>query len=190
MTDSGEVPVESLKVGARVPTCIGRRLAEVIWIGHRTVDCRRHPRPSDVQPIRIVRNAFAPGVPHCDVLLSPDHALLIDDVLIPVRHLVNGTTILRQDTGIVEYWHIELRQHDVILAAGLPAESFLDTGNRTSFINAGRVITAHPEFGRWTWEGEGCAPLVVAGPRLAKARQKLARIARTATVSSSRTATR
>jgi hypothetical protein len=173
MTETGEIPVERLTVGTRLPTKIGKRLARVIWIGRRTVDCRRHPRPQDVMPILIRRNAIGVGVPHRDVMLSPDHALLVEDVLIPVRYLVNGVTIVQQDVDCVSYWHVELDQHDVILAAGLPAESFLDTGNRAAFSNTGPIIAAHPEFGRWAWEGAGCAPLVIIGEELRKARRRL-----------------
>jgi hypothetical protein len=173
MTETGEVPVERLTVGARLPTQVKRRLAEVVWIGQRSVDCRRHPRPQDVMPILIKRDAIGLGVPHCDVMLSPDHALLLDDVLVPVRYLVNDATIVRQDVDRVSYWHVELDQHDAILAAGLPAESFLDTGNRGAFSNGGRIVAAHPAFGRWTWEGTGCAPLVIAGGSLATIREAI-----------------
>ena len=189
MTDAGEVAVERLTVGARLPTRFGRRLAEVIWIGQREVDCRCHPRPRSVWPVHVKRNAFGRNVPHCDVLLSPDHALLADDVLIPVRCLVNGTTIVQEETDHIGYWHIELDRHDVILAAGLPAESFLDTGNRQAFGNGGPVIDVHPEFGRWVWEGVGCAPLVVSGARLERVREMLRAVAQCRSPASLRSVT-
>jgi hypothetical protein len=173
MTDAGEVPVEQLRVGTRLPTRLGGRLAEVIWIGHRLVDCLRHPRPQSVWPIRIKSGAFAFKVPRCDVLLSPDHAVFVDDVLIPVRYLVNGMSIVQEEVGQIGYWHIELVRHDVILAAGLPAESFLDIDNRSAFSNGGRIVDMHPDFGRWVREGEGCAPLVIAGEKLERAHAKL-----------------
>lgn len=173
MTDAGEVPVERLAVGARLPTRLGRRLSEVVWIGRRTVDCRRHPRPQSVWPVRVKRGAFGRDTPHCDVLLSRDHALLADDVLIPVRYLINGTTIVQEQVDQIGYWHIELDRHDVILAAGLPAESFLDTGNRSAFSNGGPVIGLHPDFNALVWEAAGCAPLVVFGDKLDRVRAKL-----------------
>ena len=172
MTDAGEVPVERLTVGARLPTRFGRRLGEVVWIGERTVDCRRHPHPQSVWPVRVKRGAFGRNIPHCDVLLSRDHALLAADVLIPVRYLINGTTIVQEQVDEIGYWHVELARHDVILAAGLPAESFLDTGNRCAFSN-GPVIALHPEFNAWVWEAEGCAPLVVTGEKLERVRAML-----------------
>ncbi|MGH7152343.1 MAG: Hint domain-containing protein, partial [Acetobacteraceae bacterium] len=80
MTEAGEVPVERLAVGARVPTRFSGALGDVVWIGRRVVDCGRHPHPESVWPVRVRRGAFGRKVPHCDVLLSRDHALLVDDV--------------------------------------------------------------------------------------------------------------
>ena len=61
-----------------------------------------------------------------DLFLSPDHAVYVNDVLIPIRHLINGSTIAQVPMDRVTYYHLELAQHDVVLAQGLPAESFLD----------------------------------------------------------------
>jgi hypothetical protein len=85
-------------------------------------------------------------------------------VLIPVRYLLNGATVRQLDVASVTYWHVELPSHGVLLAEGLPAESFLDTGNRASFANAGAVVSAFPEFARDVWARQGCAPLVTEGP--------------------------
>jgi Hint domain len=169
MTEAGAVPVERLTVGTRVPTCTGRGAARVIWIGHRTIDCRRHPRPEAVTPIRISRNAFGTS-PTTDILLSPDHSVFIDDVLVPVRYLVNGTSIRREPARTVTYYHVELERHDVMLAAGLPIESFLDTGGRSAFINE-PVTQMHPDFSSLVWEADACAPLVVSGPQLERLRR-------------------
>jgi hypothetical protein len=73
----------------------------------------------------------------------------------------------------VAYWHVELPRHDVLLAEGLPCESYLDTGNRANFTNGGGVTTLHPEFAPLRREAEACAPLVVTGPRLAAVRLRL-----------------
>ena len=76
-------------------------------------------------------------MPDRDLLVSPDHALLLDGRLIPARHLVNGRTI-RQDTGLaaITYFHVECDEHAILLAHNMPAESYLDTGNRDFFANA------------------------------------------------------
>jgi len=136
LTVRGEVPVESLRVGDLLPAMHGARVRPVVWLGHRRVDCHRHPRPWDVQPVRIEAGAFAPGVPHRDLLLSPDHAVLVGEVLIPVRYLINGATIAQVEMDAVTYWHVELPRHEVLLAEGLTCESYLDTGNRFTFYAA------------------------------------------------------
>ena len=111
----------------------------------RVVDIACHPDPDQVRPVRIAADAFGPGQPHQPVFLSPDHAVHVDGVLIPVKHLINGTTVRRIDAGRAEYHHIELEQHGVVLAAGLPAESYLDTGPRDAFSGE-RVAALHPVF--------------------------------------------
>jgi len=173
LTEHGEVPIEALRAGDRVPTLLQDRLMAVQWIGHRHVDCRRHPRPQDVWPVRVRAHAFGRGLPHRSLVLSPDHAVYVNDVLIPVRYLVNGATILQQPADEVTWFHVELDRHDVLLAEGLPAESYLDTGNRAAFANGGKVVMAHPDFALRVWEAQGCAPLVRSGPVLAAVKTRL-----------------
>jgi hypothetical protein len=113
-----------------------------------------------------------------DLRLSPDHAVFVDGVLIPIRHLVNGTTIRPEAVDAVTYWHVELERHDILLAEGLPCESYLDTGNRAAFANGGAVAHLHPDFSEHMWEAKACAELVVTGPRLEAVRQRVNGIGR------------
>ncbi len=167
----GEVAVEDLAVGEPVWSH-GAGLTPVRWLGRRHIDCRRHARPRDVAPVRVLRDAFAPGVPHRDLLLSPDHAVFAEGVLIPVRYLVNGCTVRREAVDAVTYHHVELAAHDVILAEGLACESYLDTGNRAIFENASGA-KADDAFALAVWESGACARLVLKGPELAAARRML-----------------
>ena len=171
-TESEECPVENLVVGDLVRSAV-QRATRIVWLGHRRVDCRRHPRPHDVWPVRIHTNAFGPRMPHRDLLLSPDHAVFIDGVLIPIRYLINGATIIQEPTDEVTYWHVELSRHDVLLAEGLPCESYLDTGNRGAFENGGRPVHLHPDFALRIWEADACAKLVRDGAELIAARSFL-----------------
>ena len=129
LTLRGETAVESLRIGDLVVSAQGP-VRPVRWLGHRRIDCRRHERPRDVWPVRVRAGAFGPGRPFRDLLLSPDHAVFVDGLLIPIRYLMNGASVAQENCDDITYWHVELDRHDVLLAEGLPAESYLDTGNR------------------------------------------------------------
>ena len=134
-TPRGDVPIESLQVGGSVLTAAGEA-REIKWLSSRTVDCRRHPQPVSALPIRIAAGAFGPGAPESDLFVSPGHAIcvsVVDEVLIPASSLINGATIVQVDVEEVTYWHVELESHDIILANGLPTESYIDVGNRGFF---------------------------------------------------------
>jgi autotransporter passenger strand-loop-strand repeat protein len=159
LTDKGELPIETLAIGDRVVTRSGA-FAPIVWIGHREVDCTRHPDPKRVWPIRVTMDAFGQDQPRRDLFLSPDHAVFVDGVLIPVRQLINGTTIAQVAVDDVIYYHVELECHDVLFAEGLAAESYLDTGNRMTFANGGGAMTLHPDFNApKTWCDDAAAPL-------------------------------
>jgi hypothetical protein len=123
-----------------------------------------------VWPVRIAAGAFGAGMPERDLFVSPDHAVFVDNVLIPAKYLLNGTTICQVQRRRVVYHHIELAEHDVVLAEGLPAETYLDTGDRAKF-SGGQVIALFPDFSARVLEAMGCAPVIVTGPRLAAVRQ-------------------
>ncbi len=173
-TVRGDVAVEALRVGDRVITA-GPDAGEqkIVWVGHRIVDCAEHPKPALVWPVRILAGAFANGIPAEDLWLSPDHAVYVDNVLIPVKHLVNGRSVVQEPVDRVSYYHVETPRHDVLLAEGLACETYLDAGNRANFDNGGDVIRLHPDFAMRMWEASGCAPLQVTGPILAAVRERL-----------------
>ncbi len=100
-TSQGEVRVENLREGDLVMVCEGsaRELRPIRWIGRRCLDVLGHPRPAHVQPIRFIRDSFADGIPHRDLLVSPDHAIYVDGALIPARLLLNGATVVREESA-------------------------------------------------------------------------------------------
>jgi hypothetical protein len=140
-TASGETPVETLRVGDHLLSVFGGSVP-VVWIGHRRVDRHRHESPRSVWPVRIRAGAFATRTPARDLWLSPDHAVYVDGLLIPAIYLVNGRSIVQVRVGVVTYIHVELPAHNVVLAEGLAAESYLDTGNRAAFASGGSLIGA------------------------------------------------
>ncbi|MDB5402458.1 MAG: hypothetical protein JWQ55_4476 [Rhodopila sp.] len=149
LTPSGERRVENLRAGDLVVIVSGeQRISQPVkWIGRRRIDLTEHPRPETVAPIRIQRGAFAENMPHRDLRVSPDHAILVSGKLVCARQLVNGMTIWQeQGSRSVEYFHVELDAHAILLAEGLPAESYLNTGNDGFFSNADAPTTLHPNL--------------------------------------------
>ncbi|SIQ05023.1 MULTISPECIES: Hint domain-containing protein [Acidiphilium] len=171
-TQAGPVAVEHLAVGDQVVLATGGRMP-IVWIGRRVVDLAHHPAPDLVQPIRIEPGALADGIPARPLLVSPDHALFCAGHLIPAKALTNGTTIRQIERASITYYHIELPRHAVLLAEATPAESYLDTGNRTGFSNASGPIALHPAFAQQRREQTGCAPFAEAGPVVEAVRTRL-----------------
>jgi hypothetical protein len=169
-TERGEVAVEDLREGDRVQV-LGHRAQPIVWVARRWIDCTQQPDPRKVWPVRIAPGAFGPGRPCRELWLSADHAVYIGDVLIPVKYLVNGTSIAQVPVDTVTYFHVELPRHAVLLAEGLTVESYLDTGDRSNFANGGGPIALYPDFASRAWDAEGCAPLVVTGPELDAAKR-------------------
>jgi hypothetical protein len=119
-TPEGDVNVEALQPGQMVLTARGAA-KPVKWIGHRSVNCRCHPNPAKVWPIRVRAHAFGRSLPARDLLVSPQHALFDEGVLIPAKYLVNGHNVIQEPVDSIEYYHVELEQHDLLLAEGMPA---------------------------------------------------------------------
>jgi len=157
-TPEGDVAVENLREGDSVVTLVdGQEVAQpVVWVGTRRVNA--HSNRS--YPVRIRANAFADGVPVRDLLVTPEHCIFVDGVMIPARMLVNGRSIV-QDKTQAEFsvYHVETARHSVIVAENLPTESYLDTGNRHGFRSA-RADNATKAFAPTrSWSEDAVAPL-------------------------------
>jgi hypothetical protein len=178
-TTRGEVAVEKLRVGDMLHTANGGSSA-VVWLGHRHVDCNRQLNKEEAYPIRVSKDAFGPGLPKRDLWLSPKHAVFVNEALVPIQCLINGTTITQDIKPRVSYYHIELTEHNVIFAEGMPAESFLDTAPNTGesrdffSVRLGEVHVmdeqmplerSNPEW-RDIFAEKGYAPLVDGGEKL------------------------
>ncbi len=134
-TPGGERLVERLRAGDLVRTFSGA-FVPVKWVGHRTIDTSTLRDPELAMPVRITAGAIAEGVPQRDLCVTPEHAVLVDGHLIPARLLVNGTTIRLDQVESYTFYHVELERHDILVAEGMGAESYLDTGNRGLFANS------------------------------------------------------
>jgi hypothetical protein len=125
---SGEQRViEQLSVGDKVLTC-GDGPQAVRWIGQTTLRA-----VGEFAPIVITKGALHN---ENDLLVSPDHRLFVyqrqdklgagrSEVLVKVRHLVNGDSVYRRDGGFVDYFQLLFDEHQIIYAEGIAAESLL-----------------------------------------------------------------
>ena len=86
-------------------------------------------------------------MPHRDLTVTADHAILVDSVLCEAGALVNGTTITR--VPLSEFgesytvYHVETEAHEIILANGAPAETFVDNVSRRAFDNFAEFVTQY-----------------------------------------------
>lgn len=159
LTPRGEVAIESLSIGDRVATESGEARA-IRWIGRITVDRRGDaPWHTGAMPVRVAKDTFRVGSPHRDLYLSPSHMVHLNGVLIPAGDLINGSTITAVDVegDRLEYFHIELETHDVLIAEGAPCESFLTTAEKlAAFDNADEYYAL---YGAPASDMAACAPL-------------------------------
>ena len=175
-TPNGDIPIEALRPGDPVTTLAdpAHPTRPLRWLGWRRLRPPSLPDPDAAFPILIRAHAFAPNRPARDLRVSPEHAILVGAALVPARLLVNNATIQHDRTrGHVTYYHLELDVHELVLAHNLPAETWLDTGNRAMFANA-PTTALHPDLTAERWREHGCRPLVLAGPLRGRARAALA----------------
>lgn len=143
LTESGETAIEDLQPGDRVITLDG--LARPVrWIGRQSFLGRF--LGAIRAPVRIRAGALGDNAPCRDLVVSPDHSVLLDNRLVQAALLVNGITVTQDAVeGRVDYFHIDLGVHDCVLADGAWAESYAEQNNRAGFHNAASHRASHPE---------------------------------------------
>jgi hypothetical protein len=146
-TPAGAVAVEALGIGDPVLTADGRVVA-VKWVGRQTVSTRFH-MAERLQPVRVRAGALGGGLPERDLVLTADHALLVDGLLVNAGALVNGGSIdwvpVSELGERFTVYHVETEDHDIILAEGAPAETFIDYVGRQAFDNYAEYVALYGE---------------------------------------------
>ena len=164
-------PVEKLKVGDKVMTKSGA-LRPIKWIGRRSYCGRFVIGRKDILPICIMAGALDENVPRRDLWISPHHAMYLEGLLIEAKDLVNGVSIVQTvRVEKVEYFHIELDSHDVIIAEGALSESFIDDDSRGMFHNAHEYRALYPEAAPGL--AQYCAPRHEDGYEVEAVRQRI-----------------
>ncbi|MGO4909319.1 Hint domain-containing protein [Pseudorhodobacter sp. W20_MBD10_FR17] len=133
-TPKGEVPVESLKAGDRIITR-DNGIQELRWIGQRKFDWAHLIANQHLRPIMVRRGSLGNGLPERDMMLSPNHRVLVSndrtalyfderEVLVAAKHLIGGKGIFEVESIGTTYIHLMFDQHEVVLSDGAWTESF------------------------------------------------------------------
>ncbi len=133
-TETGPEVVEALTVGDLVQTK-DHGLQPIRWIEASPIPPERLRRDPDLRPVRILRGSLGPDTPSRDLLVSQQHRVLIQgpkvellfgaaEVLVAAKHLCSWPGIFVDTSDQpVEYLHILLDQHEILIAEGALAES-------------------------------------------------------------------
>lgn len=134
-TPSGLRAIETLRAGERIDTA-DNGPQEVIWTGQRRMTGARLYAMPHLRPVRIRPAALGDGRPDRDLLVSPEHRMLLrgpaaqalfntPEVLVRAQDLINDHSVV-VDSALreVTYVHILLEAHQVVFANGLETESF------------------------------------------------------------------
>jgi len=174
-TPDGPVAVESLSLGDRVIT-LDHGAQRVRWIDAVHLDVEALRANPALRPIRLRAGALGSGRPCRDMLLSPQHRVLLSgwraellfgtgEMLAAARHLVNdGSISVAHDIRAVTYIHFMFDRHELVLADGLAAESFLPGPMTLSAMEAGprdELLGLFPALAT-----QGACPLPSARPQL------------------------
>lgn len=134
LTDEGEVPVEELRAGDIVMTR-DHGPQPIEWIGSRHLGPEFLDKNPKLLPIRISAGALGAGLPSRDLVVSPQHRILVrsriaqrmfgaSEVLVAAKQLLQLDGIdIAHDLAEAEYFHILFRQHEVVISNGAETES-------------------------------------------------------------------
>lgn len=134
MTDAGERAIEDLRAGDLVLTR-DRGLQPIRWIGSARLTAAALARNPAMRPVRIRAHALGRGLPATDLVVSPQHRILVrskvartmfgaDEVLVAAKQLLQIDGIdLAEDLHEVEYFHMLFDRHEVVVSNGAETES-------------------------------------------------------------------
>lgn len=134
VAEAGEVVIDDLTVGDLVATC-DAGLQPVRWIGRRHLDAATLARHPQLRPVRIRAGALGAGIPTADLVVSPQHRVLVrskiaqrmfgvQEVLVAAKQLLalDGIEVAEDLTEVI-YVHMLFDAHQVVIANGTEAES-------------------------------------------------------------------
>jgi len=134
LTPTGEKPVEELRVGDGVITR-DNGVQNIVWIGTKSLEVQMLRDSPHLRPVKIHAGSLGAGLPDRDLILSPNHRLLISnevtslyfeeqEVLAAAKHLINNKSVHMLGAMDVTYIHFMFDNHEIVLANGSWTESF------------------------------------------------------------------
>ncbi len=133
-TPKGERLVEELREGDKIITR-DNGLQEIRWVGRRDLSGQELANAPHLQPVLIRAGSLGHGLPERDMMVSPQHRLLINneksalyfedrEVLAAAKHLTGMEGVTSVEASSVNYIHFMFDQHEVVLSNGAWTESF------------------------------------------------------------------
>lgn len=133
-TNRGEVPASQLQLGDRVLTR-DNGFQEICWIGTRGLNAQDLKRSKALRPVLIRKGALGNGQPERDLLVSPQHRMLVcskvaaiwfgeQEVFVPAVALTVLDGVDQIGTSQVTYVHFMMDRHQVVMGDGAWSESF------------------------------------------------------------------
>lgn len=146
LTATGERQVEELAIGDELVTRFGG-MQQIKWIGRQSFSAIFTRNNQKKTPVRIAAGALGKNLPCRDLFVSPGHSMLLGDILVLARDLVNGVTIVQDEPAEdLHYYQIEFEKHDCVVAEDVWSESYADApGLRAAFHNASDYYALYPE---------------------------------------------
>ena len=159
-TMKGDCRIEELMVGDQVLTR-DHGFQTVRWIGKRLMFPALLDLNPSLAPVRIAAGSLGPSHPQSDLLVSPQHRILVrsaiaermfdqSEVLVAAKHLcgLDGITTDHDLTSFF-YWHILFDDHELVLSNGAWTESLYVGAQSTRALTVAQlreILTLFPEL--------------------------------------------
>lgn len=176
-TETGPMPIEELARHMLV-LCGDKKLRPIEWIGTTKLSAKTLQEQAHLRPIRIGKDAFGVNKPARDLLVSPQHRILLQGIdidllfgsseaLVAAKHLINGSSVTVENAeAAVEYFHILFDKHQTVFSEGLETESFFPGTSGLDVLEQAvqdELFEIFPELRNGTHEfGPTCKPALKA----------------------------
>lgn len=157
----GPVRVEDLRISDQVLT-YDHGYKPIRWIGSVNLSPSQLRANPKLKPILIRADALGIGYPKQDLIISPQHRILVSstiairmfdskEVLIPAKKLLplDGVETLETISGGIEYWHVLFDEHEIIWSNGAPTEGLYTGAQALNAISPAGLLeiqTLFPEI--------------------------------------------